>query len=204
MPEIPTRPLGRTDLQLTELSLGAAFIGGRDDPSLDDPDMASERFDDIAVDTVQRALTLGVRHIDTSPLYGPSERRIGMTLDSDETQGVTISTKVGTHPDRPYSYTAEDIRWSLERSLALLERDRVEIVLIHDPASMDPVFRAGDGFDALDELRAEGLLDYVGLGVRDLEFHRTAIKSGRVDVILTYADYNLVRRNGAPAHRRGV
>ena len=56
MPEIPTRPLGRTDLQLTELSLGAAFIGGRDDPSLDDPDMASERFDDIAVDTVQRAL----------------------------------------------------------------------------------------------------------------------------------------------------
>ena len=42
-----------------------------------------------------------------------------------------------------------------------------------------------------------GLLDYVGLGARDIPYHRAAIESGRVDVILTFADYNLVRRQAS-------
>ena len=70
-------------------------------------------------------------------------------------------------------------------------------MLIHDPPTMDPVFKAGDGFDALDKLRGEGLLDYVGLGARDIPYHRAAIEAGRVDVILTFADYNLVRRQAS-------
>ena len=41
------------------------------------------------------------------------------------------------------------------------------------------------------------MLDYVGLGARPIEFHEAAIESGRVDVILTFADYNLVRRQAA-------
>jgi aryl-alcohol dehydrogenase-like predicted oxidoreductase len=205
---IPIRNLGRSGFAVTELGLGAAFIGGRDDPSLDDPEMASDRFDDLAITTVHRAIELGIRHVDTSPLYGPSERRIGMALETIDTTGLTISTKVGTHPDRPYSYTAGDLRWSLEKSFKLLGRDHVDIVLIHDPPSMDPVLRAGDGFDALETMRSEGMLDFIGLGVRDLDFHRMAIESERVDVILTYADYNVVRRHAASlitqAHSAGV
>ena len=194
---IPRRRMGRSDLELTELSLGAAFIGGREDPLLDDPAQATRRMDGVAVATVQRALELGITHIDTSPLYEPSERRIGMALAEVEAPGLTISTKVGSHRERRHSYTAADIRWSLEQSLKLLGRDRVDIVLIHDPPTMDPVFKSGDGFDALDKLRDEGLLDYVGLGARDIPYHRAAIESGRVDVILTFADYNLVRRQAS-------
>ena len=189
--------MGRSELELTELSLGAAFIGGREDPLLDDPAQATRRMDGVAVATVQRALELGITHIDTSPLYEPSERRIGMALAEVEAPGLTISTKVGSHRERRHSYTAADIRWSLEQSLKLLGRDRVDVVLIHDPPTMDPVFKSGDGFDALDKLRDEGLLDYVGLGARDIPYHRAAIEAGRVDVILTFADYNLVRRHAA-------
>ena len=47
------------------------------------------------------------------------------------------------------------------------------------------------------KLRDEGLLDYVGLGARDIPHHRAAIEAGRVNVILTFADYNLVRRSAA-------
>ena len=195
--EIPRRRLGRIDLELTELSLGAAFIGGRTDPLMDDPAAMTRRLDGVAMATVRRALDLGLSHIDTSPLYAPSERRIGLALAEIDAPGLTISTKVGTHAERRYSYTADDIRWSLEQSLALLGRDRVDIVLIHDPPTMDPVFKPGDGFDALDALRAEGLLDYVGLGARDIPYHQMAIEAGRVDVILTFADYNLVRRQAA-------
>ena len=189
--------MGRSDLELTELSLGAAFIGGRTDLLMDDPAAMTRRLDGVAVATVQRALELGITHIDTSPLYEPSERRIGMALAEVEAPGLTISTKVGTHSERRYSYAADDLRWSLEQSLKLLGRDRVDIVLIHDPPTMDPVFKSGDGFDALDKLRDEGLLDYVGLGARDIPYHRAAIESSRVDVILTFADYNLVRRQAS-------
>jgi aryl-alcohol dehydrogenase-like predicted oxidoreductase len=205
---IPVRSLGRSGFSVTELGLGAAFIGGRDDPSLNDPEMASDRFDDLAIATVHRAIELGIRHIDTSPLYGPSERRIGAALESVDTTGLTISTKVGTHPERPYSYTASDLRWSLEQSFTLLGRDHIDLVLIHDPPSMEPVLRAGDGFDALETMRSEGMLDFIGLGVRDHDFHRMAIELERVDVILTFADYNVVRRHAASlitqAHSAGV
>ena len=136
---IPRRRLGRSGLELTELSLGAAFIGGREDPLLDDPLQATRRMDGVAVATVQRALELGITHIDTSPLYEPSERRIGMALAEVDAPELTISTKVGTHAARRYSYAADDIRWSLEQSLKLLGRDRVDIVLIHDPPTMAPV-----------------------------------------------------------------
>ena len=54
-------------------------------------------MDGVAVATVQRALELGITHIDTSPLYEPSERRIGMALAEVEAPGLTISTKVGSH-----------------------------------------------------------------------------------------------------------
>ena len=62
---------------------------------------------------------------------------------------------------------------------------------------MDPVFTTGDGFDALDRLRDERLLDYLGLGARDLALHEAASESGQADAILTFADYNLVRRRAA-------
>ena len=66
---------------------------------------------------------------------------------------------------------------------------------------MEPVFAAGDGLDTLVALRDEGRLEAIGLGVRDLEFHRQAIDAGRVDAILTYADYSLVRQTAAPLIR---
>ena len=46
-------------------------------------------------------------------------------------------------------------------------------------------------------MRDEGLLRFIGLGVREHEFHRTAIKTGVVDVILTYLDYTLLSQTSA-------
>ena len=52
---------------------------------------------------------------------------------------------------------------------------------------------AKDGaFDELQRMREEGLLKFIGLGVRQHEFHKIAIETGVVDVILTYLDYTLL------------
>ncbi|MBM4436575.1 MAG: aldo/keto reductase, partial [Actinobacteria bacterium] len=167
--------------------LGTAFLGGGRAP---DTDAA-------AVATVERAYDLGIRFLDTSPLYGPSERRVGEALRRRPYPGLALSTKAGTHPDRPYRYGATDMRWSVENSLNLLGRDSVDVVLIHDPPAIEQALASGDGFDALARLRDEGKLRWIGLGVRQHAFHHAAMDARKVDVILTYADFNVVNRSAA-------
>jgi len=166
--------------------------------------------DQAAVATIRRALELGINFLDTSPLYKESERRFGAALGAigGLPSGTVISTKTGTHPDRRYDYSAEATRWSVENSLRLLGLDSVDMVLVHDPPAMDPVLAADGAVDELERLRDEGKLRSIGLGVRSHDFHRTAIRCGRFDGILTFADYNLVRQSASSlideAHAAGV
>ncbi len=196
--DLPIRRLGRTDIRTAALGQGGSNLGGTIHP------VTAEQVEA----TITQGYTLGVRHLDTSPVYGESERNIGHALRRHEFPGQTVSTKVGLHPDRPEKYGAEDVRWSLENSLRLLGRKQVDLALIHEPASMDLVLRPGDGFDALDRMRDEGKCRYIGLGARPLEFHERAIEERRVEVIMTWADYNLVRRTARSlidrAHAAGV
>ncbi|MFW6292856.1 MAG: aldo/keto reductase [Spirochaetota bacterium] len=197
MSEFPLRTCGSRGLRVSALALGGAPLGAS--PAGPDADAATQ--DDAGARTLEVAWQEGIRHVDTSPLYGESERRIGIALGRSDFPALTISTKVGTHPSRQFSYTREDLRWSLGNSLSLLGVERVDVALIHDPPAMEPVLARRDGFDAVREMRDEGLCGNVGLGVQDHEFHRTAIERGLVDVILTYGDYNIVRRSALPLMR---
>lgn len=184
------RRLGRVGIDVTELSLGGVGLGGA----------YGEVSDQDAIRAVHRALALGINLIDTSPLYRESERRIGLALAAlgGRPPGLHLSTKTGTHPARRGDYSAEGTRWSVENSLRLLVVQHVDLLLVHDPESMDPVLAPGGALDELDRLRKEGRLGAIGLGVREHEFHRRAIATGRFDAILTYADYNLMRQTAAP------
>jgi aryl-alcohol dehydrogenase-like predicted oxidoreductase len=189
-------------MDVTEIGCGGVAIGSYH---------ADQPTDDAtAVATVKRALEVGINYLDTSPLYKESERRFGIALRElgGPPPGTFISTKTGTHPSRPYDYSGEATRWSVENSLKLLGLDRVDLVLVHDPPSMEPVFAPGGALETLERLRDEGKLRAIGLGCRPHEHHRQAIRSGRFDVILTFADYNLVRQSAAPlvdeAYEAGV
>jgi aryl-alcohol dehydrogenase-like predicted oxidoreductase len=190
------RRLGRTDMFVTEISLGGAGLGGK--RTADD--------DQIAVATVRRAIERGINYLDTSPLYGESERRIGLAFRGlgGRPPGLYLSSKTGTHPLRRGDYSAEATRWSVENSLRLLGVDSIDLLFVHDPASMEPVLAPGAALDELERLRGEGKLHWIGLGVREHEKLRTAIRSGRFDVILTYADYNLIRQTAAPLIREAA
>jgi len=192
MERFTLRPCGARGMQVTSLGLGGSAIGrGPSDP----------QTDEAGARTLEAAYDLGLRHVDTSPGYGESERRLGIAIRRNEFRDLTISTKVGTHPNRRLSYTREDIRWSLHNSLSVLGRDFVDLALIHDPPSMGLVVRKRDGFHALIEMRDEGGCRNVGLGVQNHDFHRSAIEKGLVDIILTYGDYNIVRRTAVPLMR---
>lgn len=148
--------------------------------------------DDDAVKTVHRAISLGINYLDTSPLYGESERRVGLALADGWREKIYLATKTGTHPEWRGDYSATGTRRSVENSLDLLGTDYLDVCLVHDPTSMDPVIEKGGSLDELQRMREEGLIGYIGLGVREHEFHKLAIETGIVDVILTHLDYTLI------------
>ena len=89
----------------------------------------------------------------------------------------------------------------MQNSLEVTQAGYFDCVLIHDPRSMAELEQAlgpGGAVEELGRMKEEGLVRSVGLGVREHEYHRRAIESGKVDVILTYADYTLVRQTAAP------
>lgn len=177
---LPLRRLGRTELDVTCLSMGGAGIG------------RGEVTDDEAIEAVHRAITLGINYLDTSPLYGESERRVGLALADGWREKIFLATKTGTHPKWRGDYSAAGTRRSVENSLRLLGTDYLDVCLVHDPSNMDPVVAKGGALDELQRMREEGLVKFIGLGVREHEFHKIAIETGIVDVILTHLDYTLL------------
>lgn len=178
-------------MRVTPLSLGAVWIGytgqGWDD--------------DLAAATVVRALELGINLIDSSPMYqgGHSERRVGLGIRAWCSRGgkredVHLCTKTGTRV-RPYDYSGDHTLGSVEESLRLLGTDYLDICLVHDPDSLDPVFAPGGALDVLKQLKDQKVVRAIGLGVRSHDLHRQAIETGEFEVLLTYRDFNLLTQS---------
>jgi aryl-alcohol dehydrogenase-like predicted oxidoreductase len=187
------RPLGRTCIPVTPIGLGGAWLGYNPELGRRDPE--------IGAATVVRALELGIGLIDTSPGYGDSEQIIGKGLKDWYRKGgnradFVISTKTGTRT-RPNDYSAVGTLRSVEQSLKSLGTDYIDVLLVHDPESLDPVFAPGGTLEALKNLREQGVIHAIGLGVRNHKFHQDCINSGEFDISLTYGDYNLLSQTAA-------
>lgn len=183
------RRLGRTELRVSPVGLGGAFLGRRPDGSYDDG---------LAADTLQQALDLGINLVDTSPLYGESERRIGLGLRRWFAAGgrradLVLCTKTGTRV-RPGNYTGAHTRDSVQQSLELLGVDYLDLVHVHDPDDLTPVVAPGAALDTLAALQADGVLRHIGLGTRQHAFHARLQAERRIAVSLTYGDFHLLRQ----------
>src|SRR5512141_2881979 len=96
------RKLGKTDILVSPLGLGGAWLGYS--PSTHKRDL------DMGAATVVHALSLGIGLIDTSAGYGDSEIIIGKGLgewckSGGKREEIVISSKTGTR-SRPNDYSA--------------------------------------------------------------------------------------------------
>lgn len=189
------RPLGRSQVRVTEQSLGGAAIGN----------LFAEVDDQTARATIDAAWDGGIRTFDTAPHYGLglSERRLGDALRHRPRHEYVISTKVGRllKPARPpygrdtegfavpaaqvrvLDYSADGVRRSLEASLRRLGLDRVDIALIHDPDNHgEQALR--EAYPALERLRAEGAVRAIGVGMNQAAMLTRFVTETDIDVVL--------------------
>jgi aryl-alcohol dehydrogenase-like predicted oxidoreductase len=185
MAELKRRRLGRTGMTPRALGLGCAFFGG------------GNVSDNEAVAGIRRAIELGLDYLDTSPLYSESERRVGLALEGGWRERVYLQTKTGTHPLRRHDFSGEATRWSVENSLRLLKTEYLDAVLIHDPPDIEVPLAPGAALDELLRMKEKGIIGHLGLGVRPHEFHRRAIETGQIEIVLSYLDYTLLDQSVA-------
>jgi aryl-alcohol dehydrogenase-like predicted oxidoreductase len=183
-----SRPLGGTGFEVTELSLGGAGLGG----------LYGAVPQESGVATVLLAVAEGINYVEAAPFYGDFESALGEALTElgEGAAGLHLCTKVGLHPERSGDYSAEATRWSVERSLRTLGVEAVDLVQVHamDAIPMDVVLAPDGSVSELERLRDEGKVRALGFGIRGAEYHRSAIRSGRFDVILIHDDFSLIRR----------
>ena len=183
------RRFGRTGIEISELTLGAGFVGG----------LLIRASDDDKRGCIAACLEAGVNWIDTAPAYGDgaSERALAWLLAELPAAGRPhVSTKVRLDTARRDDFD-DQIRASIEGSLARLGRDRVDLLTLHNPLadapgpatlSLDEALGVAECFD---RIRSEGLFDHVGFtALGDGPVARAAVESGRFDVAQVY--YNLL------------
>ena len=182
MAGLETRRMGRTEMMPASLGLGAAWLG-----------QGPERE---TIDAIHHAIDLGINYIDTYPRG--QEDRWGKALEGGLRQKVYLQAKVSPlEKDGKKDFSAATTRRSVENSLKYLKTDYLDSVLIHDAIDIEDPLAPGHALDELIKMKEEGFIRHLGLGVRQHEFHRRAIETGHIDIVLTFLDYTLLDQSVA-------
>lgn len=172
------RPLGKTGLVVSELSIGTWGLSGEAYGKVDDAD--AERV-------VRRAIDMGVNLIDTADAYGGGrmEKLVGRVL-ADHPDLVVV-TKGGvdrtTDPARK-CFAADYLVNSVERSLKRLGIATLPVFLLHHPTP-DAVY-LGEAIEALAGLKKDGKIAHWGVCAGDEDVARAAIDKSAEVVELPY------------------
>ncbi|MET0747904.1 MAG: aldo/keto reductase [Rhizobium sp.] len=209
------RKIGRTALEVTEISFGAAALGGLY--------RACPR--DQAMETLQAAWDGGIRYFDVAPWYGLglAERHVGDFLRHKPDGSYILSTKVGrllrpvptgTVPDysyvdplsfdADYDYSYDGIMRSVDFSYARLGLNHIDILYVHDIGAYTHGRAAnehhlgqllGSGIKALEQLKSSGAIAAYGLGVNEVPVCLDVMRAAEIDCILLAGRYTLLDRS---------
>lgn len=158
-------PLGRTGVEVPALSLGTWAHGGPRTFRGESVGWAGTE-DREARAALVRAWELGVTHWDTADVYGDghAESLIGSVWNAVPRDEIFLATKTGWDPGpHEHYYHPHHVRARLERSLALLATDRVDLYYLHHcDFGPDDVY-LDDALEVLRRAREAGEIRFVGL-----------------------------------------
>ena len=156
--EVPRRPLGRTGVEVSIITLGGYHLG-------------SVKTEPEAIRIVQEAMDAGINFMDNAWEYhnGVSEERLGKALQGRRDKAF-VMTKVCTH-GRDKNVAMQQ----LEQSLRRLKTDRIDLWQVHEVIyDNDPEkhFAKNGVIEALELAKQQGKVRFVGFtGHKDPAIH---------------------------------
>ena len=158
--QLTTTPLGGTGLEITRVGFGAWAIGGSGWEGGWGP-----QEDQQSIETIHRALELGVNWIDTAAAYGfgHSEEVVGRALAGlDEPPYVFTKASLIPGPGGRilHNLKRDSILREAETSLRRLGVEAIDLYQIHWP---NPDEDIEEGWSAIAELKDQGLVRHIGV-----------------------------------------
>ena len=180
---LPTRPLGRTGLELPILSFGASSLGA---------EFRSVTLDEVLA-SVRVALECGMNFIDTSPFYGRgmSEVLLGVALQGVPRDSYTICTKLGRYDLAHFDFSAKRVAESVDVSLHRLGCGHLDIVLCHDIEFVPMQQIVDETIPALRKAQEQGKVRFIGFSGYPMKIFKFILDQTTVDCALSYNQYTL-------------
>ena len=158
------RPLGQTGIMVSPIVFGALTIG---------PIHKNLAVEDGAA-VIRQALELGVNLIDTAECYD-TYPYIREALKGWQ-EHIYVTSK-------SYGYNRELMAKAFEDCRKALDRDTLDIFLMHEQESRYTIEGHKEALDYLNEQKAKGLLKAVGLSTHAVDAVRAAADRDDIDVI---------------------
>jgi aryl-alcohol dehydrogenase-like predicted oxidoreductase len=180
------RKLGKTGMEVSEVSFGTWAIGSQWGQTDDSESLAA----------LEKALELGVNFFDTADVYGMGKsEKLLAELKKRHKDDFFIATKAGRKldPHTAEAYTVGNIRGFVEESLKNLQTDALDLLQLHCPPT--DVYYNPDLFEGLDAMVREGKLKNYGVSVEKVEEALKAIEYPGVKTVQII--FNMFRQRPA-------
>lgn len=182
------RKLGKTNVEVSEISLGCWTMGGLN--WVDGVPNGWANVDEKEIsEAINYAIDNGVNHFDNADVYGNgrAERMLARIL-GNRTNNFIIATKVGWFKGTAaHAYEPAHIRHQCEQSLINLKREYTDIYYFHHGNFGENDEYLDDAIEVMYRLREEGKIRLIGQSAYKHEDFVKLIPKVKPDVIQSFA-----------------
>lgn len=181
------RTLGKTQFNISEISLGTWQVGGRWGSPFD-----AQNADRI----LHAAMDAGVNFIDTADVYsdGLSETAVGKAV-RQRSEKIYVATKCGRklNPHEANAYTPKALEKFVDDSLRRTGLESLDLIQLHCPPT--EVYYRPEIFACFDKMKQKGKIQHLGVSVEKVEEGLKAITYDNVTSVQII--FNLFRQRPA-------
>ena len=177
------RQLGKTNLNVSQLSFGASPLGN----------VFNDVTDAASIRAVHTAIDQGINFFDVAPFYGDTlaETRLGKAL-KNKRDSVFVATKSCRYGNGVFDFSYERVLRSIDESLERLQVDYVDLLTVHDIEFGDRQQVLTEAIPAALKVKEMGKARYIGFSGLPVRYLAQIARQVSVDTVLSWGHYTLL------------